>query len=259
MNLILAGYEIDFEVTERDSIISKQTDHELEHLHVNAAIEGEEVNEKVADYLEASREEGINSKEGQITKKWKVINNSYSYSGNKEWANYSLELEEMEEIKLEKLMLDDLELTPYRYREDINLDDSLSVDGRVLLSESQFERVKKLIEKDINVIRKGINETPKQMYLLPVGWSKDEKGIKLQFRLNELKDENELDPFRTIWNAVNLIIKQYQIIEQLANLLIQKNIIKKDEFESIKVGIPERNWNVELDLYKEKDLDEWKF
>jgi hypothetical protein len=260
MNLILAGYEIDFEVIERDSIISKQTGHELEHLHVNATIEGEEVNEKVADYLKASREDGINSEEGQTTKKWKVINNSYNYRGNKEWVNYSLELEEMEELKLDKLKLDDLELTPYLYREDIDSDDSLSAEGRVLLSESQFDSVKELIDKDITVIRKGISETPKQMYLGPSGWSKDETGIKLQFSLYDSKDdENELSPYRPIWRAVDLIIKQSQIIEQLATLLIQKDIIKKEEFESIKAGIPERNWNTKLDLYKEKDLDEWKF
>jgi hypothetical protein len=259
MILILAGYEIDFEVTESDSIISRQTGRELEHLHVNATIEGEEANEKVADYLNAPKEEGIDSKDGQITKRWKVIRNSYSYRDNKEWVNYSLELEEMEEIKLDKLILDDLELTPYQYSEDIGSNDSLSAEGRVFLSEEQFDRVKELIEKDITVIRKGINETPKQMYLLPAGWSKDEKGIKFQFRLNESKDEKELSPFRTIWRAVNLIIKQDQIIEQLANLLIQKDIIKKEEFESIKAGIPERNWNIELDLYKETNLDEWDF
>jgi hypothetical protein len=260
MNLILAGYEIDFEVTESDSIISKQTGHELEHLHVNAAIEGEEVNEKVADYLKASWEEGLNSKEGQITKKWKVINNSCSYGGNKDLVNYSLELEEMEEIKLDKLMLNDLELTPYRYREDIGLDDSLSAEGRVLLSESQFDVFKKLIDKDITIIRKGISETPRQMDLALSGWSKDETGIKLQFSLYDSKDdENELSWSRPIWSAVDLIIKQGQIIEQLANLLIQKDIIKKGEFESIKAGIPERNWNRKLDLYKEKDLDDWKF
>lgn len=259
MNLILAGYEFSFDVSERDSTISKHTGRELEHLHVNATIEGEEINEKVADYLDASREEGINSKEGQITKKWKVINNSYSYKGNKEWVNYSLELEEMEEIKLDKLILDDLELTPYQYREKIDLYNSLSAEGRVLLSEAQFERVKELIEKDIIVIRKGISETPKQMYLLPAGWSKDEEGIKLQFRLNEPKDENELNPFRTIWRAVDLIIEQDQIIEQLANLLIQKGIIKKIEYESIKARIPEKNWNIKLKLTKEDDLDEWVF
>lgn len=261
MNFILARYEINFDVTERDSIISKHTGHELEHLHVNATIEDEDVNEEVTDYLDASREEGINSKEGQITRKWKVINNSYSYRGNKEYVNYSLELEEMEEIKLDKLILDDLELTPYQYRENIDLYDSLSIEARVRLSDAQFEKFKCLNEKNflLTVIRKGINETSKQMYLVPVGWSKDENGIKFQFDLYEPEKKLSAMPLRPLWRAVDLIIKQDQIIEQLASLLIQKDIIKRIEYESIKARIPEENWDIKQKIYKEKDLDEWEF
>ncbi len=260
MNLILAGYEIPVDILERSNSISKHTGHELEHIEVNATIEGEEVNEKVTDYLKTAKEEGVNSKEGQITKKWKLTNNSYSYRDNKELVTYSLELEEMEEIKLNKLILNDLELIPYRYREDFDYDERLSAEVRVLLSEVQFKKVKELGERDsFTVIRVGINETPRQMYIMPSAWSRDEKGVKYQFALYDQKDINEVSPYRTIWRAVDLVIEQDQLLEQLANLLIQKGALEKEEYEGIKTRIPKRNLDIELELYKEKDLDEWEF
>lgn len=109
MDIILAGYEIPVDILEKSNCISQHTGLELERIKVNANIEGEEINEKIIDYLGTAREEGINSKEGQITRKWKLGNYSTSYS-DKECVNYSLELEEIEEIKLDRLILDDLEL-----------------------------------------------------------------------------------------------------------------------------------------------------
>ena len=260
MNLILAGYEIPFNILERSNSISKHTGRELEHIEVNATIEGEEVNEKVTDYLKTAKEEGVNSKEGQITKKWKLTNNSYSYRDNMELVTYSLELEEMEEIKLNKLILDDLELIPYQYREDFDYDERLSAEVRVRLSEVQFKKVKELRERDsFTVIRVGINETPRQMCIMPSAWSRDEKGVKYQFALYDQKDINDINPYRIIWRAVDLVIEQDQLLEQLANLLIQKGVLEKEEYEGIKTGIPKRNWDIELELYKEKDLDEWEF
>ncbi len=259
-NLILAGYEIPVDILERSIFISQHSGRELEHIKVNTTIEGEKANERIIDFLGAAKKEGLNSKEGQITKKWKLTNNSYSYGDNKELVNYSMELEEMEEIKLDKLILDDLELIPYQYKEDFDSEEHLSAEVRVLLSEDQFKKVKELRERDsFTVIRVGINETPRQMHLRPNGWSKDERGIKCQFSLYDPKDTNDLSPFRTIWRAVNLVIKQEQLIEQLANLLVQKDILTKEEYESIKAGNPERNLDIEFELYQEKDLDEWEF
>ena len=257
MNIILIGYEIPVDILERSNSISKQTGHELEHIEVNATVEGEEANEKVMDYLRTANEERIISKEGQITKKWKLTNNSYSYRNNKELVTYSLELEEMEEIKLDKLILDDLELIPYKYREDFDYDESLSAEVRVLLSETQFKKVNELRERDsFTVIRVGINETPRQMYIVPSAWSRNEEGVKYQFSLYDQKDINKISPYRTIWRAVDLVIEQDQILEQLANLLVQKGVLEKEEYEDIKTRIPKRNSNIELELYKEKDLDD---
>ena len=260
MDIIIAGYNIPIDILERSSSISQHTGRELEHIIVNATIEGEEVNEKVADYLITAKEDGINSKEGQITKKWRLTNNSCSYRDNRELVNYSLELEEIEEIKLNKLILDDLELTPYQYKEDFDCDESLSAEVRVLLSEAQFKKVKELRDRDsFTVIRIGINEIPRQMCIMPSAWSRDEKGIKYQFSLYDQKDDNTLSIYTTAWRVVDLVIKQDQIIEQLANLLIQKGVLKKEEYEGIKAAIPKRNLDIELELRQEKDLDEWEF
>lgn len=260
MNITLAGYEIPVSILDRSNSISPHTDREVEQIKVNVTIRGEEINEKVADYLQSVKKEAIISKEGQITKKWKLNNSSYGFTNTREQVDYTLELEEIEEFKLAKLILDDLELTPYLYEENFDYNNDLTIEGRVLLSEAQFKKVKELMEKDsITIIRQGISERPRQMRLLIDAWSKNEKNIKLQFSLNDLKDDKKLNPLRFLREAINLVIKQDQLIEQLANLLIQKGILKKEEYEGMKTGIPERNWEIELEFNRVKDLDEWEF
>lgn len=182
MKIILAGYEINVDPVERSKVKSQQTGHEIEHIKVNAIVSGEELNKKVIDYLEMTRDEGIDSLDGQITKKWKLSNNSYSYSNDKKLVEYTLDLEEMEEIKLEKLIIDDLELIPYMYEERFSFSDSLSAKVRARLSETQLRKIKELDESSFAVIRQGINQNPRQMQLILNGWSKMIVGSNANFR-----------------------------------------------------------------------------
>lgn len=228
---------------------------------MNATIEGEDVNEEVIDSFVTAKEEGINSKDGQEIRKWKLTNNSYSYTNDKEMVNYSLELEEMDEIILDKLILDSFEFIPYQYKEDINYGECLSANARVLVSDIQFKKIKEMTEREsITVIRQGINETPRQMSMRIDGWSTDGKVLKCQFTVSDYEERIKLPGiFGALGRLVPLVIKQAQMIEQLSDILIQKNVIKDEEYESIKARTREKNLDNVLELYKVNDLDEFDF
>lgn len=260
MNLILGEHEIHFDVIERSSIISNHTGLELQHIKVNATSSDELLNKSIEDYLSSAETGGITSKEGQTTKKWRLIKSEYRSFGDRRSVNYSLELEEIEELKLNRLILDDLELIPYQYREDFDFNNLLSASARICISESQFKRIKELFDKEsITITRIGISEIPKEMILEPVAWSRDEVGIKFQFNLFEQDNEKRLDPLRPLWRSINLLVKQEQIIEHLALLLIKKHVMDEKEYAEIKNTTPKINWDIKLELCRENDLDEWVF
>lgn len=260
MLLNVAGYEFYADVIERSKSISKYTDHELEKIRIKATIDGKEINERVTNYINSNAKE-ITSKEGSITKKWKLTNKSYSYIDDMESVNYSWELEEIEEPKLDKLVLDGLELTPNQYEEKFDFNNKFWAKARVLLSDIEFGKIKELMEKEsITVIRQGINEKPRQMGLSLRGWSKDEKGVKCQFSLHDHSNEKlEFTIVGPLWGLANLAIKQKQIIDHLSNLLIQKGILKKEEYDNIIAGVPDKKLDIKIELYRLKNLDDWKF
>lgn len=259
MDLNFAGFQIGANIVEKSNIISAHTHHELERIKINIIIYNEAMNEDFIKHLEALDEGNISSKFGDETKLWKLINESHSYN-NMESVNYTLELEEIEELKLDSLILDDLKLEPELYIEDFGFDDSLNAKVRVRLSEDQFKSFKKLMKDDsISVIRHGINEEPRLMRLNIKAWSKDEAGIKCAFVLFDERDKAEYGFFSPwMWNLIDLVIRQDLLIERLSSLLIQKEILKREEYESIRAEIPDQNLERELELYHVKDLDDWE-
>jgi hypothetical protein len=259
MILNVAGYSLTADIIERSEFISKITDKELEKIRIDATINDKKINERIIEYIDSDEKE-ITSQEGSATKKWKLIDRSYSYVGDIELVNYSWELEEIEEPKLNKLLLDDMEVIPEQYEEKFDFEDKLWAKVRVPFFVGEFGKIKELIKKHaITVVRQGINEKPRQMWLDLEAWSNNENVIKCQFSLFDYDDEKELNPMRPLWKLVDLVIKQNQIIDQLADLLIKNKYLEKEEYERIKTAIPDRNLDIEMELYRVSNLNDWKF
>lgn len=83
-----------------------------------------------------------------------------------------MKMESDAHVKPESLILGDLELKPYQYKEWLDLDDYLTIAARILLSEDQYVALGKL-KNPIKVIRHGIDEEPRKMDLVETAWSKD--------------------------------------------------------------------------------------
>ena len=262
MRIKLAEYEIDADVMEKSDSISKYTGHKLEHISINIVVGGRKQNEDIIDYLGTANDKIINSIDNPVAKMWRIINSSHSYS-DKSRVDYSLELEEFEDIKISKLVLDNLELAPLMYNEEFSTDDTLHARARVQLTEAQFKRLKELIISDsVMVIRQGINEEPRQMWLRVMGWSNYADCLKCDFVLNDKKEEKVYE--YSLFNPwkINLMTSSSQqdvLIDRLSNLLIGKGVITRDEYEDIKAKIQDEVIDRRFDLYRVENLDEWEF
>jgi len=161
---------------------------------------------------------------------------------------------------MENIVLNNLVLEPYRYKEHIDYDGLRSVSIRVHLSDAQFNEFKDILERgSFSILQKKIDYAPRPVMLSFDGWSKDESGVKCQITFVDREEKHRIRPIDPLWNLVPLVIKQGQIIEQLSNLLIQKGILEEEEYRSIEGRIPEKNMDKEKEIYYVKDLDEYEF
>ena len=164
-------------------------------------------------------------------------------------------------IKPPSLMLNSLELVPYQYHENIGYDGSLTITARVTLEEPQYAALGSMLDS-INVVRVGVDETPRKMRLNEVAWYKKNQEIKEEIQLFDEEDEIKLPPIPWLNGLSELVAKQSLIIDKLLNLLISKDIIDVDDVKDIQLNITDENvWNKrrEFNRISRRDLDEYKF
>jgi hypothetical protein len=167
---------------------SPHTGAMLEKLEAETSIEGEAVFNQLSGLLSKPISENIPSidQTGKIIKRWKIILKQSSYQTGNPIYHFSLELEEVEELKLISLVIGDLEFHPYFYKEEFH-DGRLAIEAKVLISEEQHDQLKPLYltHDDLMVIRHGINDTPQAMDLNFPFWSRQEPNFKHVLSLSE--------------------------------------------------------------------------
>jgi hypothetical protein len=129
------------------------------------------------------------------------------------------------------LKLNDLQITPYQYEESIDLDDSLSIRARIILSKEQYSALGKLSET-VSVVRQGIDEDPREMEISEIAWSEHGDEINEEILLHDTEGKI-VSPFLMIENSISLIIKQNIIIDELLNLLVSNNIIRTEQINEV--------------------------
>src|SRR5690606_9154689 len=102
--------------------------------------------------------------DGKEIRKYNIMNTSYSYSNNTDGRIYSFKLSEKENIKIKKLLIEDIELIPYEYEETLS-DGAIIIHAKVSVTKDIADRIEgfKNEEEYFTVIRDGINENPIKM------------------------------------------------------------------------------------------------
>ena len=241
MILDFGDLKIRVDKVDEERTASKHTGKSLILLQVKTSTYGKKENNFFLDIIKKTKGKNIISinEEGNLTKKWKITNSSWSYRENRSVYHHTLKLEEVEEIELDYLSIDDFNIRPYEYKEEID-HEGLRIEAKVLVSEKEFDQLKEKLfaDKGLAVIRHGINETPINMRFGLTYWSKHENKYKHEIYL--IEESTYLQPnrlnssFQWIRNVRNYVARQQITIDELLKILELKNILDIEDIETIR-------------------------
>ena len=265
--LDFAGKEVPANLKDESTFRSKHTGAELKSIKVDIVAEDQEAHERLLKSIERAKKVGINSTDGKgtVLNRWKVKNTSYSYTTGVPGSKYyhSLELEEMEELKVSSLALGGLSLQPYSYEEKFD-GDALIIKARVLLSEKQYAELKELMkgERYFPVIRHGISDEPREMRFGTMRWSKHEDSIKHELLLVERSYDEAKERFSGLFEPEmsrmqHMIADHVEILEELFTTLINKGLLEVEEASDIRARAAQRIWERKKELYRVDDIDKF--
>lgn len=162
-------------------------------------------------------------------------------------------------IKPNRIILNDLELEPYQYTEDIDDNNRLTISTRVYLTDEQYTKMG-LFSGIVKVIRSGIDRESREMTLVEVAWSKKDDLIKEQIELFDTVEES-----RQLWadweyNKLEFSVEQHLMIKEMLAGLISKGIFNEVEVKQMKNKITKGAiWNTKRELNRtEADLDDYE-
>lgn len=249
----------DVESRERKQIVSKHTDNNLEKLNLQIKFRG-----NPSDFREAldNRVLEVDSN-NEVIKEYEVNNSSYSYSGQQTpntIYSFNVDLVEVEDLNVEKLLIEDIELPVYEYAEEYK-DDSLRIDAKAKVSYEKLDKLRE-IEKSkdyFEVVRQGISEEKKEMRFGKVVWSKHDEFTKHDMVLVEKSYDkgNKLplpnDP--ELSNIMSRLAFEVTFLDQITDLLVSKEIISKDELDEIEEEASSKVNERKREFYLVGDID----
>jgi hypothetical protein len=260
IQLKAADLTIVSELLENDFYISQSTDKKLGRLRVQ--FEANDGQTRAAeDFINTKQTVETNSGTDTATR-WRIGNHSNSYSNNSPRTTFTWELLQVEDLTIDKLLIEGWELNPYKYSEEFEGKGVLTIHARVELLNDEQERLRKL-PLYFQVVRRGINDTGREMRLGQLLWSKKEPEDKYRMSLilvDRAYDSSGLkhgmfEPrFGNV--AENAALVRLRLAA-LLDKLVEKGVLSGDEVKAIRVVDDER-LNTELrEIDRVNDLDEW--
>lgn len=265
MRIKLKESYVTVDPTNEESFFSPFTGNQLKSFRITISVREQQLSkfEVDLDYVKKYGVSEVND-EGTEIRKYNISNTSYSYSNNSDARKYTLELSEVENIKIDKLLIEGIELTPYEYEETLS-EGAIIINAKVNVTKDIANRIEglyKIEEKYFNVIRKGISENPIKMRFGKNIWSEyEDEVIKYRLIIVDKKydtEENDIGrPFNypELQNIQDMTLYHKSYNELLADLFVEKGLLSKEEIEKLKEKADiEKNKYVRY-IYKVKDVD----
>ncbi|MEX2583252.1 MAG: hypothetical protein WD766_08250 [Gemmatimonadota bacterium] len=232
------GRSIRMSVRRRTTERSPFTARELEEVHGWVTTDDAETHRWLSMALRGLAEGTVRSGDdsGEPTGRWQVSWNSYGESSGVH--TYGLILREAEELSLEVLIIDSMELHPYEYREEV-LDEGLTIWAKMVGTHADVTRLNRLIRtrQSFPVVRRGIQEAPREMRLGVAEWAEYEDRIKyrlvlvdseitegMRAELGRIQEQNDRAAFGFYAN----------LVDRLAELLVERRVITKSELDVLR-------------------------
>jgi hypothetical protein len=195
--------------------------------------------------------------EGDPAGKWQLSWNSYGESVG--IHTYAVILRESEELALEALLLDGLELHPYEYREEV-VADGLAIWAKMVGEREYVSRLGEIIRRreSFPVIRRGIQDRPRDMRLELAEWSEYEDRVK--YRIVLLERSIEAGPraqLLTLEEERNRAALAYyaNLVERLAALLVSRGVLSPQELAAARAAAHETPTVERQDAWHVADVD----
>jgi hypothetical protein len=229
MLFMIGKHEVNAEVEKRQKIKSKHTGRTLEKLKIHFQV-----------YNQKKVPETIFSKENR--NQWIVKNSSYYYTEGNPVIRYILEIEEVEDLKIDYLELNGLSIEPQNYHEEINSSkgDSLIIKVIVDLKLDAWKIIEELYHQKgyFKVIRSGISKEKKNMRFERIIWSQKDEVIKCALLLHEdiydtFKSYSPLNP--ELESLKKDLIKNDNTLDFLVKLLHERNILNSEDMENMQL------------------------
>ena len=232
------GRSVPVTIRRRSSDRSPHTGRQLQELHGLVTTTDQETQRWLSVALRGLGDGVVRSIDamGEPSVRWQLSWNSYGETGGV--FTYGLILREAEELSLEALLIDGMELHPYEYREEY-LEEGLTIWAKMVGTHADVTRINRLIRTRASfpVIRRGIQNTAREMRLGVAEWSEYEDRIKYRLVLvdHEIGEGMRAELGR-IQEANNRSSLGYyaNLVERLSELLVERGAITRTELDALR-------------------------
>jgi hypothetical protein len=232
------GRVISMTVLRRLSDTSPHTGRELREVHGWVTTADPETHRWLTVALRGLGDGRVRSldRSGEPSGRWRMSWNSYGEAGGVH--TYGLILREAEDLNLEALVIDSMELHPYEYREVV-LDDGLTIWAKAVGTHADVTRINRLIRtrSTFPVVRRGIQDEPREMRLGVAEWSEYEDRIKYRLVLVDrvVSDDLRAELGRIQEENNRAALGYYvNLVDRLAELLVEREVLTRKELDSIR-------------------------
>lgn len=249
------------ELVERDFYVSRSTDKRLARVRVQFETEQDDEKDSVEEFISTGKP--VETDPGTETaRRWGIGEHSTHYSNNSPSTTFMWELLQIEELKIDRLVIDGSELSPYKYNEEFDGKGVLTIYARVELTEADELRLQKL-PMYFQIVRKGINDAPREMRFGQTLWSKKENDDKCRMRLvlvDKALDEHGLHRGFTepqFGNVATTAALTRLRLSALLEKLVAKGVLSGAEEKEIRVVDKDSIDREIRENDRVDDLDEW--
>ena len=232
------GRTVTVDVRRECNVRSRHTGRDLLELHGWIATADAEMHQWLTAALGRLPDAPIRSTDpaGEFSGKWLVSWNSYAEVAG--MHTYTLILREHEELSLEALLLGDLELHPYEYRERI-LGEGLTIWAKLVGTEEDLERLRGTVRgrEAFRVVRRGIQDQPREMRLGVAEWSMFDDRVKYRVVLvdADLNEEMRFELARIEEENSRAALSFYEnVVERLTELLVHRGVVTLEEIQGLR-------------------------
>lgn len=259
LHLDLDGRSLAVQVRRERRVRSPHTGRELLELHASVTTPEAGEHEWLSGALGRLAGAMVRSTDeaGDPAGKWILSWNSYAESSG--LHTYSLILREGEELSLEALLLEELELYPYEYRERV-VGEGLAIWTKLDGTQEELDRLRELIggRRAFPVIRRGIHDQPREMRLGVAEWSLFEDRIKYRLVLvdAEISEEMRLELARIEEENSRAAVGYYEsFLDGLSELLVRRGVLSEEDLRALQEAARAAPGAARREFWRVADVD----